>query len=95
MLTPVHSVPQTPPTCFPLVYEVVLTDALSSNTSVEVNCSCNATAPEELAVPGLGENALYIVSLSARNHFQFSVDNPVQATAFSVGEGSYSTSSHH
>ena len=39
-----------------------------------------------LHIPGLRENTNYSATVSAHNHFQFSIDSPVQADLISFGE---------
>ena len=41
---------------------------------------------ETIEIAGVKENTRYSATLSAYNHFQFSMDNPVQADSVSFGE---------
>ena len=45
-----------------------------------------STDSDTLLIPGLRENTNYSATVSAHNHFQFSIDSPVQSHLVSFGE---------
>ena len=77
---------QTPRSCFNLTYNVTLYDEVAG-TGMEVSALASSEGGREtIEVAGVRENTRYSATLSAYNHFQFSMDNPVQADPVSFGE---------
>ena len=57
-----------------------------AHTEMEVPAVASDGGTETIEIAGVKENTRYSATLSAYNHFQFSMDNPVQADSVSFGE---------
>ena len=83
---PLFPMLQTPDSCFPLTYNVTLYDELA-DTEMEVSPVASSDGGTvTIVIARLRENTRYSATLSAYNHFQFSMNNPVQADPVSFGE---------
>ena len=83
---------QSPASCFNLTYNVALFDERANiETAVSLPGSTDSDTVT-LLIPGLRENTNYSATVSAHNHFQFSIDSPVQADRSSFGESSHAAS---
>ena len=77
---------QTPHSCFPLTYNVTLYDEVANIEMEMSGLASSDGGTETIVIARLRENTRYSAILSVYNHFQFSMNNPVQADPVSFGE---------
>ena len=80
--------PVPPESCLLFQYHVTLFDERASIETAESLPGSTDSDTVTLYIPGLRENTNYSATVSAHNHFQFSIDSPVQADLSSFDESS-------
>ncbi|CAI8002957.1 hypothetical protein GBAR_LOCUS3513, partial [Geodia barretti] len=88
------SLVQRPESCFPLNYTLTLSEEGGPEEVVPVQVTGSESAMVA-EVTGLKENSHYSATLSASNHFQFSVDDPVTTEVSFVTSGLQSVAVFH
>ena len=76
---------QMPRSCFSLNYSISLREEGSGTERLVSAVNSSTEGPEVIEVARLKENIAYSLTVSARNHFQFSIDTPIVAEQLSIG----------